>query len=202
MNFKRTSLAIAMIVCAHTALAEKLAGKYDVIIEGKGNAFITTNDTFNAIYGRATGGGGFEVTGGHWKNIYGFMSVDAFHNSGNTQCFCTPTKVTFVEIGFGLKYFVPFRVGDFYIGLGALPVWLQTKDCSPYVIQKQSNWGVGGIAKLGVYFDLPRSFVIDLFANYSFAKVKGECCPSIGTVPNVAHLNGMIFGAGIGYRFN
>lgn len=202
MNFKYSLLAIAMIVCAQTALAEKLAGKYDVIIEGKGNAFITTNDTFNAIYGRATGGGGFEVTGGHWKNIYGFMSVDAFHNSGNTQCFCTPTKVTFVEIGLGLKYFVPFRVGDFYIGLGALPVWLQTKDCSPYVIQKQSNWGVGGIAKLGVYFDLPRSFAIDLFANYSFAKVKGECCPSIGTVPNVAHLNGMIFGAGIVYRFN
>jgi hypothetical protein len=201
MNIKRTAL-VAMLTISQLMSSSLHAYDYDVLVEGKGNCFISTNDTYTDIYGRATGGGGFEITGGAYKHLYGFLSVDAFHKSGHSIGFCSPTTVTFVEIGLGLKYFVPFSCGDFYLGLGALPTWLKTNDCAPYVIHEQSHWGCGGIAKVGVYFDLPKSFIVDIFVDYAFVKIEGECCPNIGTIPNTAHLNGVIVGAGLGYRFN
>jgi len=197
MNIQRTFLAAMLLASLNTTAYE-----YDILVEGKGNAFITTNDTYKDIYGRATGGGGFELTGGEYKNIYGFLSVDAFHTSGSSIGFCSPTKVTFVEIGIGLKYFVPFSCGDFYIGLGALPAWAQTKDCSPYVVPTLSKWGCGGIAKVGVYFDLPKSFIVDIFVNYSFVKIPFECCFNGCTQTHPAKLDGVIVGLGLGYRFN
>jgi hypothetical protein len=199
MNTKR-SVLVAMF--AISQLMSSSLHAYDILVEGKGNAFISTNNTYKNIYGRATGGGGFEMTAGAYRNLYGFFSVDGFRKSGNTECFCSPTTAKFLEIGLGLKYFVPFSCGDFYLGLGALPTWLKTNDCAPYVISEQSHWGCGGIAKVGVYFNLPKSFIVDIFANYSFVKIKGECCPNIGTIPNTAHLNGVILGVGLGYRWD
>ena len=187
------SLAPLMTTSIHT---------YDVLVEGKAAYFLSTNCLFKDIYNRGSGIYGFEVTAGEYKNIYGFLSVDAFHKKGHSIGFCNETKVTFVELGLGLKYFIPFRFGDVYVGLGALPTYLRTKDCSPYVIPEQSKWGCGGIVKGGVYFDLPKSFIIDLFIDYAFVKVSPECCPGSGTIPHAARLNGCIFGGGLGYRFN
>jgi hypothetical protein len=197
MNIKHVSLSIVALAFITTSL-----NAYDVLVEGKGNCFISTNDSFQDIYGKAVGGGGFEITAGEYKNIYGFMSIDAFHKKGSTPCFCSETTATFVEIALGLKYFVPFNYGDFYIGLGVLPTYLKTKDCSPFVVPTLSKWGCGGIAKVGVYFALPKSFIVDIFVNYSFVNINYDCCFNGCTQTHPAKLNGVIVGAGLGYRFN
>ena len=136
---------------------------------------------------------------GSW---YGFVSTDFFSKYGHTCNFNTPTKINIASIGLGVKYFVPFSHGDFYLGLGVLPTHLSTFNDSPYVHFKTSKWGCGGIAKTGFYFDLPHNFLLDVFFNYSFVKVSFKWCRDGFTQFHKANLSGCWFGAGLGYRFN
>jgi len=196
------SLSVLTIISSHA---------HDVLLEVKGAAFIATGERFKDIYGRAAGMGGAEVTFNAWEscecwewlsNFYGFVSADFLRKSVNSIGCCSPTKVDVTTIGIGLKYLFPFCYGDFYLGLGALPTNVRTKDCSPFVLPKTSQWGCGGIAKIGAYFDLPCSFFIDLFVDYQFVTVKPKCCPDSGIQFTKANLNGAIIGLGLGYRFN
>ncbi len=173
----------------------------DCILEFKGAYFRPTSHLFKKIY---RGGAiyGPEVTVEICNNWYGFFSADFFNKRGRSIGLHTPTKVNIVDIGIGLKYFVPFCYGDFYVGLGALPTRLHTHDESPYVIQYRTKWACGGIAKVGAYFDLPHCFTLDIFFNYSFVKVGFKNPPNPPTQSHSARLNGWWVGAGLGYRFN
>lgn len=174
---------------------------HDIIIEGKGAYFLSTNSTFKNIYNNGGGIYGAELTAKIYDHWYGFISADFFSKKGKSIGLCSPTKVNIIDVGIGLKYLLPFEYGDFYIGLGALPTYLRTKDCSPYVVSKQKNWGCGGIAKAGAYINLPRSFIMDLFFDYSFVKMAPHCCSSRTIITHKAILNGCWFGVGLGYRF-
>lgn len=181
--------------------AKLYAYDYDFIVEGKGAYFLPTDSKFSNIF-HGSGIYGAEVTGRIWKNLYAFASADFFNKRGKTVSFDTPTRINIINIGAGLKYLVPFFFGDFYIGLGALPTRLHTHDFSPYIIQKRTKWGCGGIAKVGTYFNLPASFVIDLFVDYSFVKIHFDGSSSLNIPSQSARLNGCWFGGGVGYRFN
>lgn len=193
------------------SLVSSSTHSHDVLLEIKGAAFIPTNDCFKRIYGKSAGIFGAEVTFNAWdncecgkwlSNFYGFVSADFLSKSGNSIGLCTPTKAEIATIGIGIKYLFPFYCADLYLGIGALPTHLRTKNCSPYVIQKTSDWSCGGIAKFGAFIDLPCSFFLDLFVDYQFVTVKPKCCPTAGVQFHNAALNGVIAGAGLGYRFN
>jgi hypothetical protein len=177
----------------------------DVLLEFKGAYFLPTDSVFKKIYhGGALYGPEITVQLCCDANVYGFVSVDFLQKNGKSIGFNSPTKVRLIPLGVGLKYFVPFCFGDFYVGLGFQPTYLHTKDDSPLVIPKHSKWGFGGIAKIGSYFDLPHNFFIDLFIDYSFVKVPfhNTHAPTGPVVPRTANVSGAIFGAGVGYRFN
>lgn len=176
----------------------------DVLLEFKG-AYFLPHACFKNIY---KGGAlyGPELTGQlcedneHW---YGFASIDGFSKHGRSIGMCLPTRATLIQLAFGLKYFVPFCYGNFYLGLGVEPVYLKTKNCLPDGIVSTSKWSCGGIAKIGTYLDLPYcdDWFIDLFIDYSFAKVGCPFkCADI-EVPLKANVSGAIFGGGLGYRF-
>ncbi len=172
----------------------------DVLLEFKAAYFLPTSHLFKEIYhGSAIYGP--EATVQICDQWYGFFSADFFNKKGYSIGLSTPTKVSLVNIGIGLKYFVPFCYGDFYVGLGAMPTRLHTHDESPYVIPYRTNWGCGGIAKIGAYFDVTDCFVFDLFFNYSFVKIGFSNPPAAPTVSNNARVNGCWFGAGLAYRF-
>lgn len=192
-----------IIVCLALVMSfVPLCARHDVIVEGKAAYFFPTNSRFRDIYGNGSGQYGAEVTFRLFRQLYGFTSADFFNKKGKSINFCNSTTVNIINVGIGLKYLVPFCVGDFYVGLGALPTRLHTTDCSPYVIKNRTKWGCGGIAKVGAYFDLPKSFVIDVFADYSFVKIPFNCCPKLNLAGHSAHANGLSVGAGVGYRFN
>ena len=111
-------------------------------------------------------------------------------------------KFFFVPIGLGLKYLHQFCYGDFYVGLGVLATDLRLRDCSSFVVQHRNKWGAGGIAKMGIYFDLPRCFFLDVFADYSFVKI--DFCNNCGVEvqSHRANISGFSFGLGVGYRFS
>lgn len=179
-----------------------------VILEFKGAYFQPTHGDFKAIYHKGGGFFGPELTVQLCKERrwYAFAAFDYFQKKGRSVGLCSPTKVELIPIDVGLKYFAPVRCDcvDLYVGLGLEAVNVRTRDCSPYVLQSLSKWGVGGIAKVGVYWYLPHNFVIDLFVDYSFVKtMKNRCCfsPRCGVQLVRANVSGVIAGIGLGYRF-
>lgn len=121
---------------------------------------------------------------------YGFASVDFFHKKGHSIGLSTPTKVSLLPVGLGLKYFMPLcdEWADFYIGLGFQPVHVRTRALSAFVPQ-QNKWALGGIAKVGAYIDLSCNFVLDLFIDYSFAEVSSHVtqAPQGFSAPKIQH---------------
>ena len=179
----------------------------DVILEAKGAAFLPTDCIFKQIYGKKGGLFGAEVTfqlsecNECW---YGFASVDYFQHCGRSIGLGDATKVKMVPLALGLKYFISSCYADFYVGLGFQPTHVKTINSSVFVTPCTSQWGMGGIAKVGAYFDLYCNWVLDIFVDYSFAKLdcKNRCPQNRAfVVPIKANVSGTIVGAGLGYRF-
>lgn len=194
----------------------------DVFLEFKGGAFIPTGCDFRSIYGSATF---FVSPEFSWQvvdhaNWYIFASAGYSEKEGSSKGLCTPTKVRLVPLAIGVKYFFQDLHADFcknhklYLGLGFQPVLLQTNNCSEFVEKTTSQWGFGGVAKLGYLLDLRKNFFLDFFADYSFVNVgcKKPCnssndCDSVCSTNNgyvtplKANISGAILGMGIGYSF-
>jgi hypothetical protein len=200
LNYK--ILIAALLVGAYLPLAGR-----DIILEFKGAYFRSTDCRFKQIYNKGGALYGPEVTFRlcECKPWYGFASIDYLAKRGHSIGLCSPTKARMLPLALGVKYIKPVRCADLYAGLGFQAVNLRTSNCTPDIAIKTSKWGYGGIAKLGAYFDLCRDFVLDLFVDYSFVKVGKPilCQPISGSIfPLSAKLNGAVFGAGFGYRFN
>ena len=174
----------------------------DILLEFKTAYFLPTDSGVRKIFGNGGALYGPEVTfqlsecNPHW---YGFASIDYLNKSGHSIGLCTPTKMRIVPLAIGVKYFIQHCYGDFYVGLGFQPLHLKTINCSPFAVQT-SKWGFGAIGKIGSYFDLPCNFFVDLFFDYSIARIGCDKCSQV--VPLKVNMDGSIFGIGLGYRFN
>lgn len=174
-----------------------------VLFEFKAAYFRPTNSCVREIYGHGGAIYGPEVTFQLCQNScwYGFASINFLSKHGHSIGACDRTKLSIMPLAFGAKYFVPSCCGDFYVGLGFQPIRLKTTNCSPFVIQKTSKWGVGGIAKFGLYSCLTPCIFLDLFIDYSFTRVNCNKCFDC-TIPLKVRLDGVLLGAGLGYKFN
>lgn len=196
----------------------------DLLLEFKSGAFIPTGSCFRAIYGSATYflNPEFTFQVKEEKNWYIFLSSAYAAKDGHSVGLCTPTKAKLIPFGIGVKYFFQdlhkgfCKKYKFYLGLGFQPTLLKTNNCSDFA-QKTSDWGFGGIAKFGCFWNLPCNFFLDFFADYSFVNVgcnnlcnsssscssASSCCSSSYNVaiPLKANVSGAILGIGFGYNF-
>lgn len=187
-------------------LALPLKGK-DVLLEFKGAYFHAAGSHFKEIFKNGGAWYGPEITFAlsDCYNLYGFASVDYFKTDGHSVGLENPTKISLLPISVGLKYLMPtcWPGTDFYVGLGFEPIRVHIRNDSPFVIQRQTKWVLGGIAKMGAYIDLSCNFVLDLFIDYSFAHVSSHNtnAPTGPIVPLKSSISGVIIGAGLGYWF-
>lgn len=194
-------LSLSILVCA---LAVTSLTARDMVIEFKAAAFVSTSETFRDIYGTAAAiyGPEFSVQLKEESSWYFFASIDYLSKKGHSIGLCEATKVRFVPLGIGIKYVAhAFNCLDLYAGLGFQPINVRTIDCIDSIQQLDTKWVLGGIAKFGAWYQLPHQLLIDLFIDYSFAKVKNNtlCCTSIDSCKT--NIGGVIIGAGLGYRF-
>jgi hypothetical protein len=197
ITFKKISLFFVFIlsnIIVHTIDR----GERDILIEVKGSLFVPTNHTFREVYANC-GDFGLELTGKLFDQLYAFTSADFIAKHGTTKELVSFTQINILNLGLGLKYFIPFAYGDFYMGLGIQPASIQIKNQQPLLLE-QSAWVCGGVAKSGVILDLSDSFFADLFFDYSFAKA--DFYQGSPVYVNTSHFDGCVFGIGIGYRFN
>lgn len=172
----------------------------EIFVEIKGSGFFPTSHLFKKIY-HSAGMIGAELTVEGDCNFYGWFSVDYLRKSGLSLNGLSKTKVTYLPLGFGLKYLHPFCYGNLYAGLGAIAARIHTHDFSPNVAPYYNKWGWGGILKLGVLYDLSCSVLVDVFVNYAFSRASSNNTFNNLVIPHTVKVNGVIFGVGLGYRF-
>lgn len=176
----------------------------DYILEFKAAYFKPTSTPFKCLYdGSALFGP--ELTfqlSECYPCLYGFASVDYFSKKGRSLGLGDCTEVRMVPLALGIKYFIPYSCADFYVGLGFQPTHVKTDNYAPGVACHTSQWALGGIIKLGSYIDLGCDWLLDIFIDYSFARLDCErvCAPGFVTTQKT-DTDGAIFGAGLGYRF-
>lgn len=173
-----------------------------ILLEFKTACVIPTKSLVRHIYGKALPEFGPEVTFqlNSCDNWYGFASIDFIRKNGHSIGLCDRTQLRMSLFAFGVKYFVPFCYGNFYIGAGMQPIHVKTENCSQFVTQKTAQWGPGAVIKIGSYFTLPHNLFINLFADYSIARLRCSRKSSC-TVPLRVNLDGALFGVGFGYCF-
>ena len=172
----------------------------DILLEIKGSGFIPTSHLFKKIYHSAGMVGG-ELSVGLYENLYAWASIDWLSKSGYSLIGHSKTRVNYLPIGFGLKYFVPVCDYNWYIAGGALAGRVHTHDFSPFVAPTYTKWGWGGIVKGGVLFDIFCSSFIDIFVNYSAINAHSSNTNGGTVVPHKVKVHGVIVGAGFGYRW-
>lgn len=171
----------------------------DVFVEAKGAYFYPMSHRLREVYATGLGLYGVEFSCQTYRNLYTWVSADAFHKKGHSLGIHYPTKITTVPLGLGLKYLFPISWVDLYLGAGILGTYMHIKDYDPFVVRTTAKWGVGGIAKSGAIFNLGHNLFIDVFTNYSYTKIDIDNRP--GVITHDADLSGFSFGAAICYRF-
>lgn len=174
----------------------------DVILEFKGAYFLPVDSLFKECYkGSALFGPELTVQLCKNKNWYAFASIDYFQKRARRLSRCDSTKLKLLPLAAGIKYFVPIRErANFYFGLGFQPVYIRTKNRRACVVSKKSQWGFGGIGKVGAYIDLTHNFLLDLFIDYSFIRTDNLYGPTVAQ--SKSNLSTVIFGGALGYRFH
>lgn len=175
----------------------------DVILEFKGAYFLPTDCMFKRCFkGGALYGPELTIQLRDQSAWHGFASVDYYKKKGRFLSLCDSSTLRLVPLALGIKYFVPCRSrADFYVGLGFQAAYLNKKSRNGCVTSKKKLWGFGGIAKSGVYIDLAHDFLLDLFIDYSFIRTKKNDFYGNKVTCSKMHVDGPIFGAGLGYRF-
>lgn len=179
----------------------------DILLEAKGAYSLPMGQAFDGVFTDGSPLVGAELTfqlrrGSNW---YGFTSVDFLIKKGHRIGLENPLRAHIIPLALGIKYFVPFDCGDFYVGLGFQPTHVKTTNIRVDGEEESiSNWGMGGVAKVGSYIDLPGDFFLDPFINFSFGKVNCAARRTFTNGTSVSadlHINEATFGLGIGYRF-
>jgi len=201
MKLFKSIMIASFLVCTPAILIQA----HDVLLEVKGAYFMSADQTFKSVFDNGCGEFGLELTSKFFGDVYGFLSADFFNKTGETVTFDTPSTFQSTNLAVGLKYFIPVDCEhvDFYVGLGAQPTYIRTVDSSPFLTDGTTTaWKLGGIAKFGAIVDITHSLFLDFFIDYSFVHFHFNSSPTAPVQRHDAILNGALFGAGFGYRFN
>ncbi|MBX9744261.1 MAG: hypothetical protein K2X08_03510 [Chlamydiales bacterium] len=171
-----------------------------VLVEAQGAYYYPMDHPFRRIYS-SSGIYGVELSLRSWSNLYSWASGSVFTKSGHSLGLKDHTRITFVPIGIGLKYMWKVGFADVYLGAGVLPTYLNIHNDSHCLTKKMAQWGCGGIGKLGAIFNLPQSFFLSSFINYSYIKISNHNRQDCYVAPYSPNLSGFSFGASVGYRF-
>lgn len=165
-----------------------LANATDIIVELKAHYLYPSEEAFRDIYGGGMMFGG-EVSIGVWRRLDVWFGGSYFSETGELTFTKEGTKLEIFPIGGGLKYKLSTGIFDLYAGAGLN--YYQYKESNP--LGDVSKGGLGYIGKIGSYVKVTGGFLIDLYVNYSYCKIK----PADFKI----NIGGIDAGVGIGFSF-
>jgi len=186
--------ALAISLCFFSSLQA-----VEILPEARAAYFYPTDDRFRDVYSDA-GLYSIETSVQAWKQLYPWASVGFLYTSGSSVGEGSKTRLYMIPIGVGLKYLFDFDRLQPYLGLGVVGAYANIHNDSSFVARRQSDWGVGGIAKTGCLAYVTQNLFLDIFLDYTYLKINfGNSKKNVLT--RRADLSGLSVGGGIGYRF-
>lgn len=189
MQTKITALVFIVLFFFPSFLLTEEAGR----IEVRFAPFIHSSKLFREIY-RNTGivyeiqaSAKFLTCFEVWSNL------DWFSRRGRSVGLHEKTQVNISNCSVGVNFIYPYSCQfSFYCGAGPSvgTIWVHNK--SHYVKERVYKTVVGGIFKVGMYFNLARNLFLDVFVDYLYQPVKFE---------NRVNIGGFKPGVGIGVAF-
>lgn len=132
-------------------------------------------------------------------NAYG--AVEYFYKSGQSINGHQKTSLWSVPINIGLKPSYAINANmDYYFAIGPRYFTIHQHNRSSYVYKNKSKNGLGFFANTGFNYSLCNHFVIDVFGEYSYAKMHFYAGKSCVYTRNI-QVGGFTFGGGLGYEF-
>lgn len=177
-----------IIIIVTVIFLSGLANATDIIIELKTHYLHPSEEKFRDIYGGGLVYGG-EVSIGIWRGLEVWFGGSYFSKTGELTFTKEETKLKIYPLGGGLKYRLSKGIIVFYVGAGLN--YYQFKESNP--IGDANKGGLGYIGKIGSYVKVTGGFLIDLYINYSYCKMK----PADYKI----NIGGIEPGVGIGFSF-
>lgn len=176
------------------------------LFEVKTGYFFFSNSTMRKVYNK--GGLDIQLCASYplWNpisrwtiNAYG--ALEYFHRSGKSTNGHQKTSLWSVPINIGLKPVYTINANmQYYFAIGPRYSYIHQHNHSSYVYKNKSGKSFGFFVNTGFNYALCDHFVIDIFGEYSYAKMHFH-----GGKPHVytrnIQIGGFTFGAGLGYEF-
>lgn len=176
------------------------------LLEIKAGYFIFSNSKLRKVYNK----GGLDIQlcasyplwnlTSRWSlNAYG--AVEYFQKSGRSINGHQKTSVWSLPINIGLKPTYAINANlQYYFAIGPRYFYIHQHNHSPYVYKNKSRNGLGLFVNTGFNYALSNHFAIDIFGEYSYAKVHFHSGKSNVYTRNI-QVGGFTFGGGLGYEF-
>jgi hypothetical protein len=159
-----------------------------VIVELRAHYLHPSEKAFRDIYGGGIMCGG-EVSVGIWRGPDVWFGGNCCSKTGELTFTKEEIKLEIYPLAGGLKYRLTTGIFDLYAGLGLN--YYQYKESNP--LGDISKVGSGYVGKIGSYVKVIGGFLIDLYVNYSYCRLK--------SADFKIDIGGIEAGVGIGYSF-
>lgn len=176
------------------------------LFEVKTGYFFFSNSKMRKVYDR--GGLDIQLCTSYrlWKltnrwdlNVYG--AVEYFERSGKSINGHQKTSLWSVPVNIGFKPVYEINANmQYYFAIGPRYFYIHQHNCSSYVYKNKSKNDLGFFVNTGFNYVLCEHFVIDIFGEYSYAKISFHGEKSRVYTRNI-QIAGFTFGGGIGYEF-
>lgn len=170
-------------------------------IEAKIGYFFFGGHKMRKIYD--DGGLDLQLSGSYpiwrWLEIYG--SAEFIEKHGRSLEGEEKTRIWEYPFSLGLKAVVPIgTVTQYYFTIGPRYIYVHVHNNSPHVDRKLNHSGIGGFVGTGFNFFFSRNFFLDLFGEYSYARLHFHAHKK-NVYGERAQVGGFAFGGGLGYAF-
>jgi hypothetical protein len=171
------------------------------LIEAKLGYFFFVDSTMNSVYD--LGGLDVQLSGSYpvYKLLHVYGSVEYVRKSGYSTGGHQKTSLWEVPLSLGLRPVFPLTDDiQAYFTIGPRYFFVHIDNESSFVPNTMNENGCGGFVNLGILFMPHPHCAIDLFGEYSYAKLSfSSSLP--GTTGQTAQVGGLTFGGGLGYAF-
>lgn len=138
--------------------------------------------------------------GNKWT-LHAYEAIEYFYLSGTSINGHEKTSIGAVPINIGLKPVYAFNADlHYYFTFGPRYCYIHQHNHSHYVYKNQSRHVLGFFLNTGLKYALCNHFVIDIFGEYSYAKMHFHQRDSFIYTRNI-QMGGFMLGAGVGYEF-
>lgn len=172
-----------------------------LLVEAKIGYFFFSDPKLRRIYDQ--GGLDFQLSGSLtlWRWLQFYTSLEYFQKQGRSLHLHERVRVWSLPVSWGLKGIVFMSAASqYYLAIGPKYFYFHIHDNSSYAGKVLNQSTVGGFVSTGFNFFPMKHLSIDLFGEYSYAKI--HCHPHKKHIyGETAQTGGFTFGAGLGYIF-